>query len=456
MHRFALDYLKQWKTKARRKPVVMRGARQVGKTYLVRQLAETEFDSLLEINFERTPQAASLFESKSPQTILRLLEARYSVRLSPGKSLLFLDEIQAAPEVFAALRYFREDLPELHVISAGSLIEFVLEEHTFSMPVGRVEYLHLGPVQFEEFLVATGRAGLRQWLADYSPEDVVPEEIHRELLRSLRQYLIVGGLPEAVQAFADSGSYQECEEVKESVLATYRDDFGKYGERANRSRLAKVFDAIPQSVGRKFMYSHVDREERARDLRLALAQLCLARVAYRVRHTDANGIPLGAEADERSFKVLFLDVGLLCRSCGLRATDLESSEDILLINRGAVCEQFVGQHLLYSGEFYEEPSLYCWMRQKCTSSAEVDFVIPLAGTVVPVEVKAGKTGTLKSLHIFLREKRRSLGLRFNSDQPSVLDARTSLPGGQNQPFRLISLPLYLVGQAHRICAPYLR
>lgn len=455
MHRFALDYLRQWKTKARRKPVVMRGARQVGKTYLVRRLADAEFDSLLEINFERTPQAASLFESKTPQTILRLLEARFSVRLIPGKSLLFLDEIQAAPEVFAALRYFREDMPELHVVSAGSLIEFVLEEHTFSMPVGRVEYLHLGPVQFEEFLLATERAGLRQWLVDYSPGDAVPEEIHQELLRSLRQYLIVGGLPEAVQAFTDSGSYQECEEVKESVLATYRDDFGKYGERANHSRLTKVFSAIPQSAGRKFMYSHVDREERSRDLRLALAQLCSARVAYRVRHTNANGIPLGAEADDRSFKVLFLDVGLLCRSCGLRATDLESADDALLVNRGAACEQFVGQHLLYSGEFYEEPNLYCWMRQKCTSSAEVDFVIPLAGTVVPVEVKAGKTGTLKSLHVFLREKRRSLGLRFNSDQPSVLDARTSLPGGENQPFRLISLPLYFVGQAHRICGPYL-
>jgi len=451
MHRFALDYLMQWKVKRRRKPVVIRGARQVGKSYLVRELAREGSLNMLEINFERTPEAASLFESKSPSTILGLLEARFNVRLTPGQSLLFLDEIQAAPEVFAALRYFREDLPELHVASAGSLLEFVLEEHTFSMPVGRIEYLHLGPMEFEEFLLAMDREGLQGWLAEYSLGDPVPQAIHAELLRLLRQYLVVGGLPEAVEAFTDSHSYQECEEVKDSILSTYRDDFSKYSERVHHRRVSKVFGKIPQLVGRKFMYSHVDREERSRDLRLALELLCLARVTHRVCHTAANGVPLGAELDDRCFKVLFLDVGLLCRACGLSVLDWEGAEDVLLVNRGSACEQFVGQHLLYSGPFYEQPDLYCWMREKSTSSAEVDFVIAVGATVVPVEVKAGKTGTLKSLHLFVHEKGRDLALRLNSDQPSILDARTSLAGAGGERFRLVSLPLYMVGQARRLC-----
>jgi uncharacterized protein len=177
----------------------------------------------------------------------------------------------------------------------------------------------------------------------------------------------------------------------------------------------------------------------------------MARVAHRVRHSAANGVPLGAEADDRSFKVLFLDVGLLSRSCGLTALDVEGVEDPMPINAGAVCEQYVGQHLLHAGEPYEEPALHCWIRQKRGSSAEVDYVISLGETVVPVEVKAGKTGTLKSMHLFLREKGRDFGLRFNADFPSLLEAETSLADGRNRPFRLLSLPLYMAGQARRLC-----
>ncbi|MBM4080879.1 MAG: ATP-binding protein [Planctomycetes bacterium] len=452
MHRFALDYLREWKTRPTRKPIVVRGARQVGKSFLVRAFAKTEFENLLEINLERERDAASLFASKTPRTIVPLLEARFNTPLRPGRSLLFLDEIQAAPEVFATLRYFHEDMPDLHVVSAGSLLEFVLEDHAFSMPVGRVEYLHLGPMQFEEFMLGMGRDQLREWLGKYSLGETVPEGLHAELMRLLRQFLLVGGLPEAVRAFVESGSYQECDAVKQSVLSTYRDDFGKYGRRVHHQRVSKVFDKIPQLVGRKFMYSQVDREERSRDLGEALHLLCLARVAHRIRHTAANGVPLGAEADDRNFKALFLDAGLLCRALGLSVREIESAEDVLLVNNGAVCEQFIGQHLFYSGPFYQEPELYCWMREKSTSSAELDFVIAIGTSVVPVEVKAGKTGMLKSLHQFLREKGRDFGLRFNSEAPTLLDAQTALPDGRNRPFRLLSLPLYMVGQARRLCA----
>jgi len=451
MHRFALDYLRQWKTKASRKPLVVRGARQVGKSHLVRMFAQAEFKHLLEINFERLAGAASLFESKAPTAICRLLEARFNTPLIPGQSLLFLDEIQAAPAVFAVLRYFKEELPGLHVIAAGSLLEFILQEHDFSMPVGRVEYLHLGPMVFEEFLLAMGRDSLRDWLCAYRASDDMAAEMHAELSRLFRQYVVVGGMPEAVAAFSRNGPFQECEQIQEAVLATFRDDFNKYSHRVRQQRVEKVFTRVPLLVGQKFKYSHVDREERSRDLAEALRLLQLARVLHKVRHTSANGVPLGAEADDRTFKVLFMDVGLLCRSCGLRTSDLAQSDDLMLINSGAVCEQAVGQHLLHGGPIYIEPELFYWLRQRRGSSAEVDFIIAIGDQVIPVEVKAGKTGTLKSMHVFLEEKHRGFGLRFNTDRPSLLSTRTSVAHAPQRPFRLLSLPLYLVGQTTRLC-----
>lgn len=200
------------------------------------------------------------------------------------------------------------------------------------------------------------------------------------------------------------------------------------------------------------MFSHVDPEERARELGSALQLLFLSRVAQQVKHSHGNGVPLGAEADDRTFKVLFLDVGLLCRSCGLNVLDVGKEADLALVNAGSVTEQLVGQHLLMSGASYEEPLLHCWMRDKPNSSAEVDYLIALGSHVIPVEVKSGTTGRLKSLHLFLSEKNLGFGLRFNSDIPSLLDAHTSLAGGKDRPFRLLSLPFYMLGQVRRLCA----
>lgn len=451
MYRSALNYLAEWQRRQSRKPLVIRGARQVGKSFLVRELAKEHFANLVEINLEQMPDVASFFASKDPRTILPLLEARFNVPIEPGKTLLFLDEIQAAPEVFAALRYFHEERPALHVIAAGSLLEFVLHAHSFSMPVGRIEYLHLGPMTFEEFLRAMGREKLQQWLANFSLSDAMPDGMHQELMSLVRRYCVVGGMPEAVAAFASTHSFQACEQVQQSILSTYRDDFSKYASKVQHRRVEKIFVKLPQLVGRKFMFSHVDHEDRARELGAALELLCLARVAYKVRHSHGNGVPLGAEADDRTFKALFLDVGLLCRACGVRVLDVEKAEDPMLVNAGAVCEQLVGQHLLLSGAFYEDPSLYCWMRDKPNSSAEVDYLLAHGPHVIPVEVKAGATGRLKSLQLFLLEKNRNFGLRFNSNVPSLLDARTSPGPGTPGPFRLLSLPFYLIGQARRLC-----
>lgn len=449
MRRRVLEDLKLWKDRPGRKPLIVRGARQVGKTTLVRLFAEEVFDDLLELDFERNPKLADYFESNDPRRTLELLRLWRDRAIVPGKTLLFLDEVQATPQVLASLRYFYEELPELHIVAAGSLLDLALEEPSFSVPVGRIEYLHLGPMGFGEFLQAVGRSHLAEHLETVGPRDPFPALLHDELLQWIRRFLLVGGMPEAVKAFARSGSYQESEIVKHSILGTFYDDFGKYGPKVDSSRLRRVFERLPALVGRKLKYVQIDPDQRSKDLAAALHLLCLARVAYRIRRTAANGIPLGAEASERDFKPLFLDVGLMTTATGLSALDVESTGDVLMIHRGALSEQLVGQHLLYSGPSWQEPRIHYWAREKRNSSAEVDFVLSQGDRILPVEVKAGTTGTLKSLHLFLAEKHLDFALRLSSVPPSMLETTMPNPTGGEVRFRLLSMPLYLVEQARR-------
>ena len=449
MYRKSIEYLKKWKNRSTRKPLIIRGARQVGKSYLVRILGESEFDNILELNFERDYTDTALFIGKSPHETLSLLEAKYKTTITKGKTLIFLDEIQASPEVIAVLRYFYEDIPDLHIIAAGSLLDFTLNDHHFSMPVARIEYMHIGPMDFEEFLLALGYDKMVTYLNTYSYGDTI--DLHEQLMSLVKKYWIIGGMPEAVKSFAQNQVYDECDFIKQTILSTYRDDFAKYTTRAKRNLIDKVFTRIPKMTGRKCVYTQIDRNERNQDIKRALELLVQARVITKVTHSNANGIPLGAEANERHFKTLFLDIGLLCRSCSLSIHELETDNDITLINSGALAEQFVGQHLLYQGKFYEDPELYYWMRQKKTSNAEVDYLLSIGPDIIPVEVKAGKTGSLKSLHMFLCSKQRSFALRFNSDIPSVIDTKTSIAGYNSHQFRLLSLPFYLIGQAKRLC-----
>ena len=451
MYRFALEELKNWVPRQDHKPLVLRGARQVGKSYLAHMLADESFETLAEINFEQTPEMAELFSSRQPERIVQLLELRLKFSIIPGKTLLFLDEIQAAPEVFATLRYFYEQMPQLHIIAAGSLLEFVLEDHQFSMPVGRIEYMHLGPMTFEEFLLAMGEQKLLDFLQSYCLPESIPVPIHNELLRHVKDYCVIGGMPEAVNIYSKTKSYLESERVLSNILSTYRADFNKYGKRVNQQRVEKIFLKIPNLVGQKFKYSQIDREEKSRDLKDALHRLECARVVNRVIHSDANGIPLGAEINDRYFKTLFLDVGLLCRGAGISMDDIQSADDVMMINSGQVSEQFVGQHLLYSGMSYEEPQSFCWLRQRGSANAEVDYLLSQGTKIIPVEVKAGKSGALKSLHVFISEKHRDFALRFYAGQPLLGNARTSVSGIEPVDFRLLSLPFYLIDQTKRLC-----
>ena len=443
MRRIVLESLNNWKTRPNRKPLILRGARQVGKSYLVRIFAEKEGLDLLELNLETEVGILECFQSKNPQEIITLLELKTNRKIIPGKTILFLDEIQKATEIFASLRYFYEKLPELHVILAGSLFDFVFEEHNFSMPVGRIEYLYLGPMTFKEFLDGIGKENLSQYLNSYSIRDKLPLTVHDELLKLFKIYLVIGGMPEAVQTYKDTNSFLEVDRVKKSILLTYRDDFSKYSSPGKKSILQKIFQTLPASVGKKIKYMNLAPDEKIHDIKKALHLLSMARIYTPVYHTAGNGIPLRAQINEKIQKCLMLDVGLLNSAYGYSYADFISLENDALFNIGNMCEQFVGQHLLYAGETFEEPELFYWVREKSQSSAELDYLISVGPKIIPIEVKAGKTGTLKSLQSFMKEKEISFGVRFNANLPILQKADFSLPNTKGE-FQLLSLPVYMV------------
>jgi len=441
--------LLSWKKRSNRKPLVIRGARQVGKTYLVREFAQNEFENFIEINFDETPDKRELFQHNDIDIILNYLHLDSGETIVSGKTLIFLDEIQRAPEIFAKLRYFYEKRNDIHLIAAGSLLDFVLADHTFSMPVGRIEYLYMGPMDFMEFLQACGEETLYGFIRQYKINELIPDTIHNKIQDLLRTYMTVGGMPSALREYIGSRSIGQCEMELSSILNTYRDDFSKYGKKVNSLRLRMVLDKVPGIVGQKVKYTEISREDKSADLKASLQLLELARVLYRIHHSSANGIPIRAEKKEKDFKLLFLDMGLMMRSLGLNLLDLRDN-GIILTNKGALAEQFIGQQLFYQQESYSEPELFYWNREKGGTTSELDYLFQIDGRIVPVEVKAGTTGTLKSLHVFASEKKSTLAIRFNQDKPSLVDITSRIPGRPEHTFKLLSLPLYLVSEMKRL------
>jgi hypothetical protein len=357
--------------------------------------------------------------------------------------------------VLAKLRWFAEELPELPLVAAGSLLGFALRSPEVATPVGRITFLHLEPMGFEEFCLALGEEPLVRWLRSevtlerIAASSAAPDELHRHALALFRTWCLVGGMPAAVEAFRIERSLLGVATIQRDLLATLRDDFAKYSGRVPHERLRRVLDSVPQQLGSKFTYRRVDRDERASPLKHAVELLCLARVSHRVRTTPARGVPLAAGADEAAFKLLHLDVGLVSTSLGLDLAALESAEDLTLVNQGALAEQAVGQLLRLSMAGNDDPQLFWWRREKRGSEAELDYVHALGSRVIPIEVKAGKTGRLRSLHGFMAERELTLALRVNSGQPSLHDLSVSTPSGDAR-YRLLSIPAYLVEQALRL------
>lgn len=435
MKRDIEQVLRDWKAAQNRKPLLIRGARQVGKTWTVMKFGREHFDRVLEINFERQPDMRRVFETPDPGRIVRTLEVLTGERLAAGQSLLFLDEIQRCPPAITALRYFREQMPEQHVLAAGSLVDFCIHSSDISVPVGRIQYLFMAPLSFEEFLDAMGLSSLRGYLEQVRLRDGIEAPIHEELTRHLRTFLLVGGMPEAIQVYLNSHSLVEVSRVHASLLQTYRDDFGKYAGLARFEQLQKMFLAAPALVGQRFKYVNVSREDRSRELKEALLMLEKARVLLRVRATSGHGLPLDVHADDTRFKLLFLDVGLMQHACGLDS-QIALADDFLSIQAGAVAEQWVGQEMLAAGDPFLERKLYFWARERRNSQAEVDYLAPVDSRIFPVEVKAGKTGRLKSLKQFMAETGCPLGVRLSHQRLSLYDD-------------VLSIPLYGVSQLPR-------
>ncbi len=454
MKREAEISLLDWYHRTRRKPLVIRGARQVGKSTLVRQFSVQKGMSLCEINLERHLYLDAIFKSMDMGRILPELESLVGRSLNEPGILLFLDEIQATPSALPALRYFYEKCPDLPVICAGSLLEFALKDHSFSMPVGRIEYLHLGPMNFREFLLALQDTYLLESVQKYGTGEAWPVGMHQKLLHRQREFLLTGGMPEAILTFKESRSLVAVQTVQENILATFLDDFAKYTRsKVELIRLQHLFRYIPALGGRKVKYSEISREEASREIKQALELLSLAKLVTVVTHTAASGVPLAAQENKKIFKSLFLDIGLANRVCGLDWTAIQNWDERRLVNEGALAEQFIGQHLLYRDGGHTDPRLHYWIREENSENAEVDYVISQGDWVIPIEVKAGLSGRLKSLQVFSLLKSPPVCVRFDLNPPSLAEYRHHIQtreGSKAVSYRLLSLPLYLVTELPRL------
>lgn len=450
MKRDLTDFLMTWLGSSNRKPLVIRGARQVGKTWLIRNLAEAVNKQLIELNFEKKPDFESLFSSNEPNEIVANISALLGKTIEPGNTILFLDEIQAAAHLLAKLRWFSEELPQLPVIAAGSLLDFALTDHEFSMPVGRISYVYLEPLSFEEFLDAAGYTHLREYLRSYHISKEISAAIHKQLIVLLKEYLIVGGMPAAVSSWITEKQPEAINQIHFDLLATYREDFAKYRGRLTSKRLEDILTSIPRQLGKKFVYSHANTEVNTLSLKQAMDLLTKARVCHQVFATSANGLPLNAEVNDKFFKTILLDCGLVSAELGLSLHQLSALSELTFINSGGLAEQLVGQQLRTLFPPFVPPSLNYWQRTEGNANAEVDYVIQHKEQIVPVEVKAGRTGTLKSLHHFMESKGKHLAVRINSDYPTFGFVQVKTTTGFTVEYSLLSVPFYLIGQLHRL------
>lgn len=407
-------HLQTWKNDIHHKPLLLRGARQVGKSSAVRHLGES-FACFVEVNFERDPEIRQLFSaSLNPKEICSKLSAIYNLPIQPGKTLLFFDEIQACLPAIASLRFFYEEYSELHVIAAGSLLEFALQEIP-SFGVGRIRSCYMYPFSFNEFLQAQGLDRLVAEKRNATADHPMLEPIHKKLTEYLRTFLLVGGMPESVKTWIEKSDYLACRHIQNDILETYTDDFAKYKKRISPMILQQTLRSVALQSGCKFIYSQVSPDMEPAKIKEALELLSMAGIVIPVTHTAANGVPLGAEENAKFRKFLFMDTGLLQRMLNLDMNNVLLSTDINLVNKGTLAEVFAGLELLKYGSCYERQKLYYWLRLEKGAQAEVDYVISKNATIIPLEVKAGTKGSMQSLYRFMELKKSKFGIRTSME-----------------------------------------
>jgi len=424
-----MDYLKRnididlsnWISDSNRKPILLRGARQVGKSSAVRQLSK-QFEYYVEINFEEHSSVIQFFEGDlTPSKICENLSVYFKIPIVPCKTLLFFDEIQSCPKAISSLRFFYEKLPQLHVIAAGSLLEFALQNLP-SFGVGRIRSIYLNPFSFNEFLTAIGEEQLLALVKKSSPLVPIALPFHTKLVELSKKFIVLGGMPEVIANYVKNSNLLICQQVLDDLLSTYKTDFSKYHQHVPELRILEVFLSVAHQAGGKFNYSKTSSQANHLQIKQALDLLILAGLVIPVTHTSANGIPLGAEINLKKRKMIFFDTGLFQRLLGLNIADLLFSNDWKVINNGAIAEQFAGLELFKSTSSYMREDLFYWSRESLNSNAELDYVFSINSEIYPLEVKASNSGSMQSMYIFMKEKNIKQGIRCSMENFSKYES----------------------------------
>lgn len=411
--RRAIDMeLINWKNSVTRKPLLLRGARQVGKSSAIRNLGKS-FTHFIEINFDEKKEWTTLFEST--QNLDALLEQISIIENTPiieNETLLFLDEIQTSLPAIHLLRYFYERKPNLHVIAAGSLLEFALKDLP-SFGVGRIRSLFMYPISFHEFLLAHNEERLLEKTKEASPILPLPELFHQKLIAYYKKFLIIGGMPEAVKSYVISKDLLEVQRILDDLILSIQADFTKYKKRIEPIKIAEVFSNVVLQQGEKFTYTYPNATLNNQQIKEILQLLEMAGLVHFVTHTAANGIPLGAEINPKKRKIILFDTGIYQRILKLDISQLLTLENLAVINKGNIAELSVGLELIKNKSPYEKTNLYYWQRESKNSQAEIDYVIQQKEEILPLEVKAGTKGAMQSMFLFLHEKNTEKGIRIS-------------------------------------------
>ncbi|MBQ1780901.1 MAG: ATP-binding protein [Bacteroidales bacterium] len=419
--------LLEWKNSAVRKPLLLRGARQVGKSWAVEHLGET-FDYFIEVNFEKRPEMLDVFQKiHDVHELAATLGMYYNTPVIPDRTLLFLDEIQKSADAIQSLWSFKEDYKELHVVAAGSLLEFALQDLP-SFGVGRIRSLFVYPFSFDEFLVAEGKADWVKAKQEANTEKPLLTPLYNDLVQHFRTFLMVGGMPASVATWVTTHDYSQCQAELDDIQLTYYDDFPKYAKKVDPTLLRNTLQSVVMQIGDKFTYSEVDGGYRADDVKKALKLLCDAGIIKRVSYTSGNGLPLGAEVNDKFRKYIYLDSGLLLRILDLdfggarQLTEMiiaGTSED--LVNKGGLAEMVLGWELVKYNNPRMQHDLFYWENTAEGTRSEVDYIIARDLKVLPIECKAGTSGKMKSMYEFMHQKHLAEAIRCSLENFSELE-----------------------------------
>lgn len=434
-----------WKNTPHRKPLLIRGARQVGKSSAVRKLGES-FKYYVEVNLEKQSTLRAFFtEDINVKKTCTNLSATTGIPIVAGKTLLFIDEIQSCMPAIMSLRYFKEDYPELHVIAAGSLLEFALEEVP-SFAVGRIRSLYMYPFSFDEFLSAQGLQVQVDFKKQASSQQPLVEPFHKQMVEQVKSFLLVGGMPEAVSEWIETHDYSACAHVHSDIMDTYRNDFSKYKKRVNPVLLRQILRSVAVQIGEKFVFNQAAEGVRSAQVKEALRLLTLAGLITPATHTAANGIPLGAEENEKYIKYLFLDTGLLLTLLNIPAADILLASDVDLVNDGAITEVMAGLEMMKYKDCFQKAELYYWQHHSKSGNAEVDYLEAHNANVLPIEVKASTQGAMQSLYFFMREKHLKNAVRTSLENFGAFDYTD--PKDNNTVRHIDIYPLYAMSNLY--------